>query len=183
MEINDSDMNELMIEKGFTQIYTNPLYLVLVMGLTLLIGYISGKNKWISKDNKLISFFIYLSTFLGIVGMTYDNRKFILNIDQNIIQERIEIDYQREFLNQMGRLESYLSNPFVRSENSPTNFDELQKERFDFHQWIVMHKGYLDFNVKNFEFLHDDSLHYPLIKDAVNIQDLDYIKKNRDIVN
>lgn len=178
MEINYSDMNELIIEKGWTQIIINPLYLVMVMVFILLIGYISGKQKWISKDNKLISFFIYLSTFLGIVGMTYENRKFILNIDQNTIQERIEIDYQREFLNHIEWLESYLSNPFVRSENSPTNFDELQKERFDFHEWIVLHKGYLDVNVKNLEFLHDDSLHYPIIKDAVNIQDLVYIKKN-----
>ena len=110
--------------------------------------------------------------------MTYENRKFILNIDHNTIQQRIEIDYQRDFLNQIERLESYLSNPFVRSKNSPTNFDELQKERFDFHEWIVLHKGYLNVNVKNLEFLHDDSLHYPIIKDAVNINDLDYIKKN-----
>lgn len=171
-------MNELIMEKGWTQIITNPLYLVMVMGFILLIGYISGRKKWISKDNKLVSFFIYLSAFLGIVGLTYDNRQFILNIDKNSIQERIEIDYQREFLNHIEWLNSYLSNPFVRSENSPTNFDELQKERFDFHQWIVLHKGYLDVNVNNFEFLHDDSLHYLIIKDDVNIQDLDYIKKN-----
>lgn len=171
-------MNELITEKGLIQIFTNPLSLILVMGFILFIGYVLGRKKWIRKDNNIVSFIIYLSTFLGIVGMTYDNRNFILNIDHKTIQERIEINYQIEFLNQIERIESYLSNPFVRSKNSPMDFDELQKERLDFYEWIVMHREYMEVNVKNLEYLHEDSLNYPIIKDAVNIHDLDYIQKN-----
>lgn len=171
-------MNELIMGKWWTQIFTNPLYLAMLMAFFLLIGYIAGKNKWIKRGNALISIFIYLFTFLGIVGMTYDNRNYIINIDQNTIQQRIEIDYQREFLNQLDCLESYLSYPLVRNDHSPTNFDQLQKERNDFHEWIVSNKEYIEFKVNNFEFLHEDSLYYPMFKDSINIQELNHIKMN-----
>ena len=51
MEIKYSDMNELMMEQGFTQIFTNPLYPVLAMGLILLIGYIGSVSLSVSEGS------------------------------------------------------------------------------------------------------------------------------------
>lgn len=178
-------MNQLLSEEGWTQLFINPLYPLIIMMGILLAGYFIGKNNWIKKDNKWVSALIYIFTFIGIISMTYDNRCFILNTDKKLIQQRIEIDFQRELLHRLDWFESYYSEPFVKSEYSPINFDEIQKERSILYNWLFIHKEYIKNNINNLEFIREDSLQYPYdeFKETTNIQDLDYVKKNVDDYN
>ena len=72
-------MNELISEDIWFQLFINPIWMLLIMIGLILFEWILAKYFKNYQCDKSISILIYVFTYAGILGMTYDNRIYIQN--------------------------------------------------------------------------------------------------------
>lgn len=108
---------------------------------------------------KVAEFVIILTGSFGIVKSVYDVGVRIETNKTNFYKERTQAysDWIEPFLS-----ERVYNIHLVRTEHSPENFDDILKDSYVRHQWVVEHKEEILNSCRDLKKINWDSLDYPI---------------------
>lgn len=150
----------LLSDEAWIKFFINPLWLILIMCGLVLTEYLIFSRLNIRQDDRRLGITIYAITFLGILGLVIDNRNYAYEVECRIVQERLAIDFQREFINQLDTIEYDSSIPFVKTEQNSSYYDDLLQNQRKYNMWLCKQNKYLKRQIRNYELINADSLKF-----------------------
>lgn len=150
----------LLSDEAWIKFFINPLWLILIMCGLVLAVYLIFPRLNIRQDDRRLGIAIYAITFLGILGLVFDNRNYAYEVDCRIIQECIEIEFQSVLINHLDTVEYYSSIPFIKTERNSSYYDDLLQNQRKYNMWLCKQNKYLKRQIGNYELINTDSIKF-----------------------
>lgn len=156
----------------------SPLLLFSVVAFVAFMGWLFFVKLFVLGDKfwRISNLVVLLITCLGILGVVQDGRLFLYGREYNKCQRRIESVYKWRLLSNLK--EDLYRFPFVETENSPNDLDDMQYDYYATCKWIGNNKQYISNCYENKEYINIDSICYPSLRTSDQI--LESYFKNLD---